>query len=167
MIWRLIFNGVYSVSDQGGLRRVAPWCNRQRYSRGLAFEVSHGGYFRVVLHVRGKRIKRFVHRLITEAFLGPVPPGHCVNHLNGDKQDNRLTNLEYVTFSGNNQHASALGLIAHGERHGMALLTEVQVRQIRRLLAFGESCFDIAKSFGVSRFAVSDIKRGKSWRHSA
>lgn len=54
---------------------------------------------------------QLIHVLVTVAFLGDCPNGKEVNHKNGDKSDNRLTNLEYVTHSENMKHAFASGLV--------------------------------------------------------
>jgi hypothetical protein len=59
----------------------------------------------VSLHVNGKSVRKLVHRLIALAFLGePSIYKSIVNHKNGVKRDNRLENLEYVTYSENTQH---------------------------------------------------------------
>lgn len=57
------------------------------------------GYYAVREPFTHKRV--FVHRLVTEAFLGPRPDGFEVDHINRDKHDNRVENLRYVTHSGN------------------------------------------------------------------
>lgn len=89
-----------------------------------------------------------------------------VNHKDGVKTNSAASNLEWVTPRGNRQHASRLGLNAHGERNGGAVLSEDDVRAIRRLLDEDErEIQDIAAEFGVSRRTVSLIGSRKAWAH--
>lgn len=69
------------------------------------------GYHFVGLTAPGIRKKIFVHTLVMLTFDGPRPEGLQINHLNGNKKDNRLSNLEYVTPLENMRHAYATGLI--------------------------------------------------------
>ena len=112
-----------------------------------------------------------VHRLVALAF-HPNPGGlPQVNHIDGDKGNNRVENLEWVSNAENQRHAFRMGLQPprpKGEKHHMAILTEPDVVAIRRRLSTGrETLKQIAKDFGVSHYAVHDIKRGKSWGHVA
>ena len=69
------------------------------------------GYMTVCLCKDGRNHPRRVHRLVAEAFLEqPSEKAYQVNHINGDKTDNRLRNLEYVTPSQNMYHSYANGL---------------------------------------------------------
>ncbi|WP_034300676.1 HNH endonuclease signature motif containing protein [Bacillus cihuensis] len=61
------------------------------------------------LHVYGD----LAHRLVVEAFIGPIPKGRVVNHINGRKLDNRDCNLEIVTYRQNTRHAIRTGLFEH------------------------------------------------------
>lgn len=56
-----------------------------------------GGYRRVILRHRGESIQKLVHILVVETFLGPVPTGSCVTHLDKDPTNNELDNLEVIT----------------------------------------------------------------------
>jgi hypothetical protein len=80
-----------------------------------------------------------VHHLVAEAFIGPMPPGQEVNHVDADKANNRAENLEYQTPSGNIFHAYRSGAKRPvvGVRHPSAVLTEGDVLEIRRLHALG------------------------------
>lgn len=72
---------------------------------------------RVFLRKDGRYFTCLVHRLVLEAFVGPCPPGYETNHGNGQKADNTLANLEYVTPSQNLQHAWDTGLMPRTRRH--------------------------------------------------
>lgn len=103
----------YEVSDQGAVRRlvldealdqvvvyaVATWPNAKHYVQ-VELEIADG-----------EPALRAVHRLVLDAFVGPAPPGHQANHRDGNKGNNRLTNLEWVTARENTRHARATGLV--------------------------------------------------------
>ncbi|MCH2192040.1 MAG: HNH endonuclease [Gammaproteobacteria bacterium] len=68
------------------------------------------GYLRLVIRIDGKSTTKLVHLLVAETFL-PNPNQHeTVNHIDGDKENNSLQNLEWCTYAENNVHAHALGL---------------------------------------------------------
>ena len=104
------FEHLYEVSDGGHVRHAD-----QRFPRRpLCLVAGTRGYINVRLSRPG-RIKVIpVHRLVARAFLGPPPPGHGVNHKDGDKRNNRLMNLEYLTNLENHRHARRLGLYKKG-----------------------------------------------------
>jgi len=99
-----------------------------------------------------------------EAFIGPCPDKIQVNHKDGDKTNNRLDNLEYMTQSENMVHGRGLGLFSSigGEKNGNAILTEENVHEIRRRLK-DESPKAIAERFNISRHNIYSIKNGTRW----
>ena len=90
-----------------------------------------------------------------------------VNHKDGDKWNWKLSNLEVVTRKENIVHSFETGLNkGHvGEKHGQAILTEVNVREIRKRLDEGEKGKNLAKEFGVSPVTISAIKKRRIWGH--
>jgi len=97
------FEGFYEVSDEGRVRSL------HRGIRTLRPGTANG-YPMVILSVNGKRAKRYVHRLVAEAFIGPCPEGQEVRHRNDDRLNPALSNLLYGTSSENNYDAVANGV---------------------------------------------------------
>lgn len=121
------------------------------------------GYLKVVLCFNGKQHSRGVHSLVAAAFLGPKPEGMCVNHSNGVKTDNALTNLEYVTPSQNTQHAHDTGLAKSpaGENHNMAKLSDTEAAKLLALKGT-MSQTKAAALFNITQQQVSNLWSGKS-----
>lgn len=116
------------------------------------------GYPRVNLSKNGKQTVIRIHRLVAEAFISNPENKPCVNHKNGIKSDNRVDNLEWCTYSENNQHAYDTGLIAKGENHYLAKLSNDQVKEIRELRASTNlSQSKMGLMYGVSREHIRDI----------
>lgn len=165
--WRVIADyPAYAVSDLGRVKRIVEGRGRGRAGLVLAWRRSKpGAYPTVALAENGVAKNWFVHRLVAHAFLGPCPDGHEVNHMDGNKQNPALDNLEYVTRAQNIQHAFAIGLVSRvGSRNNRAKLTERDVASIRGEYtgAYGQ-CAAIARRFNVSHASVQDIIHGRHW----
>lgn len=94
--WRPVvdYEGWYEVSSFGRIKRIKPY-NNTRHSR-IRKLCNNGHYLNVSLDRHDGGRTRLVHRLVAEAFLGPRPDGHHAHHKNGNKMDNRASNLEWV-----------------------------------------------------------------------
>lgn len=112
------FQGHYSVSDHGHVRSDQ---RRIDTSRGLwrqderilkPYVSGPLGHLKVDLYLNGKRYKRYVYRLMLEAFVGPCPPGMQALHGDDDRSNNWLTNLRWGTQSENNRDS-----IRNGNNH--------------------------------------------------
>ena len=107
----------------------------------------------------GVQTNRKVAHLVLEAFVGPRPfPTAQCRHLNDDSLDDRLENLAWGTASDNSCD------MRRNNNGGAQCLTIEQVVEIKRRLADGEYCRRIAGDYGVSRWAIHDIKQGRTWR---
>lgn len=126
------------------------------------------GYMTVRLR-NGKVLKKCirVHTLVALAFLPEreVTGRKEVNHKDGNKHNNRLDNLEWVSSLENTQHAVRTGLMdTKGSKHINAKLTDAQVLEIRKLY-HTTIHKDIAIQFGICSRQVGDIINGVNWSH--
>ena len=153
----------YKVSNYG---RVMQW--RKRLV--LKQSTNKDGYKCVRLAGQTYR----VHRLVAMAFIPNPENKPQVNHIDGNKQNNNLNNLEWVTNQENVQHAFKIGLekAHYGEEHGMAKLTNEDVLTIRKLYAGGITDFnnkysqrELAKMYGVKQSTIWGILHRKNWSH--
>lgn len=167
-VWAAIpeWEALYEVSTLGRVRRSCP--GRGTFAGKILQTVRYGkGYRAVTLHIRPRRYKQYVHILVLAAFVGPRPAGFDINHKNGNKADNRLENLEYVTKSENSRHAWRSGLNWHkGERSHYSKLREDQVKEIRAKYATGRYSYGaLAALFGVTHGAIGLIVTRQHWKH--
>ena len=122
-IWRPVigFEGKYEVSNYGRVRSVDRIVvrsdGRRRFYKGMFLKqlTSDKGYQFVQMSDCHKNVTRMVHRLVAEAFIGPRPAGLEVNHVDEDKSNNCVGNLEYITHKENLAHGT------RSERHAIAV----------------------------------------------
>jgi len=173
--WRPVpgSDGLYSVSNLGRVRSEPVATRRVGRQRGRILKCCRDtkGYrqFQMCL-LDGQRIRMKLHRAVALVFLGPRPAGAQINHKSGDKHDNSVANLEYVTCRENIRHGWKLGLYrgdhARGERNRQARLTVGDVRFIRELgPKLGLS--QLSHRFGVSKTTIWQVMRRKTWKHVA
>lgn len=133
----------------------------------LKGEVSNAGYVRARLYYKDGSSKfQSVHRLVAEAFIPNPDNKPQVNHIDGNKQNNSVQNLEWSTVKENAQHASDNGLLKYrGENHHNTELEDSDVEEICRLMESGYRNCDIVEMFGVTKGLVSWIRNGGAWKH--
>ena len=164
--------GIFKVSKDGVIWRMrgGKGYNKQRKFKPLEKPVPTekqlpSGYKQIRMLVDGKRYHLYSHRAIWSYFCGDIPSGLVINHINGNKSDNRLDNLEVVTHKENHQHAADVLGVSCGERNGMAKLKANDVARIRLLKRKGWCSQDIAHLYSVSIGQVNDIIAGRMWKH--
>ena len=156
----------YEVSEDGRVYSLLNWRGYGR--REVKPTEGAGGYLKVRLrHPDGRRVNRQLHRLVALAFMGARPPGAQIRHLNGDQEDCRRVNLAWGTAKQNAADRDRHGTTARGSRNGYARLTEDAVVSIRVALSTGTPQRQIASRFGVTQSAISNINRGRTWKHVA
>jgi hypothetical protein len=97
------FYGRYQVNERGEVFNS--------HGSQLKLALKKNGYYYAVLFQHGVARFKSVHRLVAEAFIPNPENKPQVNHINGDKRDNRVENLEWVTHRENFAHASRVGLL--------------------------------------------------------
>lgn len=121
------------------------------------------GYIQACLRKDGKYHYKYVHRLVAISFIDNPNNFKVINHINCNKKDNRVQNLEWTTYKNNSIHASKNLLIKHGEKHHQTFLSNSQVLEIKRLIKNGKTNRQIADKFDISIKLVYDIKVGYTW----
>lgn len=170
--WRPVFGleDLYEVSEYGYVRRRKPGKNRKA-GHVLSLNRDKYGYLRVGMWHTEKQVMvtAAVQRLVMRAFVGERPEGQEVNHKDGNKANNHVSNLEYVTHRENVVHSfKYLGrerTIPRGEKVGSAKLTDEKVIEIRARAAKGETRRALAEAYGVSHVAITAIVNRKTWTH--
>lgn len=126
------------------------------------------GYLAVNLCDRGRQVKRYIHRLVLEAFVGPCSPGMQARHVNcRDKTDNRLENLCWGTPLENMADCVRHGTRRTGERVYTAKITAADVLEMRRLRIAGVPRKELAARFGVNETNVTRAVLGTNWAELA
>lgn len=171
--WRDVvgFEDDYEVSNLGRVRRRSTGGQELRY---VLVSANQAGYLRLNLRNKRRAINVYLHRLVAMAFIGPVPEGKEVNHIDHNRASPRASNLEYVTHLENMQYMSRCNRPrkphfnqAKGEDAANTKLSSSDVIAIRRALLGGVRGKDLAVQYGVEPMTISCIKTGKSWRHLA
>lgn len=173
-VWKDIpnFEGCYQISNMGYIRSLDRFIE---YSTGgvrlvggvlLKPQKNTGGYYQNNLYKNMKHIRVTIHRLVAELFVDGRESDLEVNHIDGDKSNNKYTNLEWCTKSHNQQHKYDNNLIEKmwGSGNPAAKLIEADVLEIDRLLQEGLLQKDIANRFNVSVNTISNIKLRKCWK---
>jgi hypothetical protein len=123
------------------------------------------------MNVDGKTKSYLVHRLVAEAFIPNPENKPFVNHIDGDKHNNNVDNLEWCTKSENELHSWQIGLkkdtATKGELHGMHKLKESDVRYIRTTHVRNGGSMktgELARLFSVNPQTITDIVSNRIWK---
>jgi len=153
-----MFHG-YRVQEDGKI-----W--KRDGSGYLSPAYGHKGYQHVGLYFDGKAHTMTVHRVVTLVFLGKRLDGYEVNHKNGIRDDNRLSNLEYLTKSQNNQLSYDSGRrVVRGTRNANCKHTKEQIVEICERLEKGDYKTQAAlgRELGIPKHTVNTIAKRRQW----
>lgn len=158
------YEGLYEVSNKGRIKSLAKNAgNSPRKKRIRKLKETRHGYLNVSLWKFGKSKHPLVHRLVAMAFL-PNPCNYPeVNHLDGDRKNANVENLEWCTTSQNIKHAFKIGNKNNrGENHSQHILTEKDVILIRKSSRDNK---ELAKKYHCHPTTIHSARVGKSWKH--
>ena len=150
VIWKDIpgFQGKYSVNNLGEVRSNIAYGGRGKL---LGQHIRNGYYELNMYDCNNNRNSHRVHRLVVEAFIGPIPDGMQVNHINGNKRDNRFENLEIVSQSENALHAYRIGLSSPSDN---GLKKHVSVLKDGKIMASYKSIREMSREMNLDRRSV-------------
>lgn len=148
----------YAISNHGRVYSL-------RYKRLLRPASASNGYLIVDLRLDMSHNYRRVHRMVAESFIPNPDNKSYVNHIDGNKLNPRIHNLEWVTAKENSQHAVKTGLYRPARPRK---LTHDDIRAIRARCVNGckiNGQSAIAKEYGVTRQVIISIMNGKTYRN--
>lgn len=133
-------------------------------------QLNRQGYVFIVLLNDDQSITKYstkdLHRLVAKTFIYNPSDKPQVNHIDGNKLNNVVSNLEWVTRKENMKHAKENGLVPVGENHSQAKLKVSEVRVICKLLLTSElEHKQIAEIHEVSRQTVTNIATKHRWSY--
>lgn len=166
-IWRPIpQHEMYEVSTLGRIRYGG--VRRKKMAPGHILKPMGSPYGYCYVHLRAvANVKKtvMVHGAVCAAFLGGWPADRMKitpAHWDGDKKNNRLSNLRWATRPDNYFDKLRHGRATHGERNGFAVVTDEQVTELRAERAAGAKLQTLSAKYGISVEQVSRIARGLS-----
>lgn len=156
------FESRFKISSHGRLLSINGKFGGERV---LTTHIDKMGYMATSLRSKPLHRRCRVHTIVAEEFITKPNGATCVNHKDGNKLNNHIDNLEWVTIAENTQHAFRTGLADfNGAKSVHAKLTDKDVMLMRNLYK-NNSRKVLGKIFGVSARHVEDIVKGVCWTH--
>lgn len=171
-IWKPIsrFNGFYEVSNKGRIRTYYDNNNQYKNDRRdrpkiKETYITHYGYMACTGHFMGDVYCLYIHREIALAFIPNPENKPLVLHKDDDKLNNEIDNLYWGTHKDNHKDRQRNFGKEIGENATNNKIMESDAKRILELVNTDLSQRQIADMYGVDQSTISDIKRGKSWKH--
>lgn len=166
-IWKKVHGfSNYEFSNLGRIKTLN-WKNSKQTTIMIP-NVSQGYYKTILVNDLKEYKSILVHRMVAIAFICNPENKKEVNHINGNKLDNSIDNLEWCTRQENMSHAydNNLVYILKGSEIGNSVLKEYQVLEIRKkFIPRVYSRVKLAKEYGVSEATIKDILYKRTWNH--
>lgn len=157
MIDMVGFEGIYKITEDGRVYSLPKPCTGaikgMKKGKFLNVFTGSGGYQYVRLANNGEHSNALLHRLVAQNFIENTDGKPCVNHKDGDKKNNHVSNLEWVTYSENMIHAAEHGLI-----NPKKALNYNQMEKIRLLYSTGKYTHNVlAEMFGCGKSTIQRV----------
>lgn len=172
--WRPVvgFEERYHVSSKGRIKALSyRYVNKGNKNTTITEKIrvpviNKHGYLMIGLSGSNGRVFKQVHRVVATAFI-PNPFGKkFVNHLDSNRGNNLIENLEWVTRKENMEHMVKAGRSSSGSLHRSAKLDWAKVLTIRTLSSASKmSMREVAKKYNISHQAISQCVKNKTWRN--
>lgn len=167
-IWKDIkgYEGLYQISNLGRVKSCARKINHGLYveDRGdviMTPYLNNNGYYSVMLHKNKKKKNHRIHQMVARAFIPNPENKEMINHIDCNRLNNKVENLEWCTNSENQIHAMKNGLkVDFGVNHPNSKLTQEDVRYIRKHYIPKDKEFGyvpLSKKFGVSISTINSV----------
>lgn len=164
IVWKPIkgYEESYEVSNHGDVRSVERINAYGRHQKERTLKQSlNKGYAKVGLYNAGIPKWHFVHRLVAEAFLGVCPDGYEVNHIDEDRLNNSVGNLEYISHADNVRHGNGNKRRSVANTNNAKLSTAVvQMTHNGECVAVYPSQREASRRTGITQCHISECCRG-------
>lgn len=150
----------YDITNDG---RVISW----KWGRQKVLKPSKRNGYNYISLSNGVGLKTYIHRLVAESFIPNPDNLPCINHKDGDKLNNNVENLEWCTYSHNNQHAFDNGLkkMGRGTKSHLAKFTKEQVIEIREIYdAGGHSHKSLGEIYGFATRTIGEMIARRTYK---
>jgi len=163
----------YGISTDGKVWVYARRDNRGRISGGRFLRpwTSKSGHLKISIGRAERKKREYIHRLVLEVFVGPCPAGMECRHLDGNPQNNHLSNLRWGSHKENVHDAIQHGTNSPppawaGSKNSQAKLTEAQVEVIFHGYHDGAANMaELSRAFNITLTNISYIVHKRSWKH--
>lgn len=158
IVWKRVtdFEDYYSVSSDGKIyshrrdKLLKPW-------------LGTSGYWEVSFCVNGSVTRHSVHRVLATTFVDNPDKAPQVNHIDGNKLNNTVDNLEWVSVQENQLHSSHILGKNRGSKQHKSCLTEEVVLKAKDLISSGVKLSVISRQLGINYKTLYNIKDGSCW----
>ncbi|MHB9028960.1 MAG: HNH endonuclease [Candidatus Latescibacterota bacterium] len=165
---QFVAEGFYSIDAEGNVWIERPRSPVRNFTRRIMSLFDMKGYLRIMFRFQGKQWAVLHHRIVYIHHHGDIPAGMHINHIDGNRVNNHISNLEAVTPRENILHAYNVIRTnkAYGENNPHSKLKETDVLQICRMRWKENRPYkEIAEKYGISRCYTSEICNLRRWRH--